>query len=82
MSSTESQMDPAPGQPRYAELAQRLIVERADLFRVTATAQQRRVVEVAAPRAAGAPAGGRRRRGQLTLPLRPRVLDGGDTVSG
>lgn len=80
---------PSTGSPRehpqaepYAELARRLIAERSDLFRVARPRVQPRVVHAPSP-AAGAAAGGRhRRRGQLTLPLRPQVLDGGDRVTG
>jgi hypothetical protein len=60
--------------PRYAELAARLLEEHAELFRVSAPV--RRPEPVAWRRAVP----GRRRAGrspQLSLPLRPRVLDGG-----
>ena len=69
---TAGEPDPAPP---YTELARRLLAEHAELFRVSPLA-------ISPPRAewqaAGArPAGARRRTPQLTLPLRPRVLDGG-----
>ncbi len=63
--------------PRYAELARRLLTEHAELFRLSPLA-------ISPPRAAWRPGRAsrppvaRRRAPQLTLPLRPRVLDGGD----
>ena len=63
--------------PRYAELAQQLLTEHAELFRLSP-------LGISPPRAArrpdraSRPPVARRRTPQLTLPLRPRVLDGGD----
>lgn len=82
MTSPEStQLDQAEAEPRYAELARRLIAERADLFRVAPPRAQPRLVQAPPVGAAVALTGRRRRRGQLALPLRPQLLDGGDRVS-
>ena len=74
-----STVDP-PGEPEasppYAELARRLLSEHAELFRLSPLA-------ITPPRSAWRPERAsrppvvRRRSPQLTLPLRPRVLDGG-----
>lgn len=82
MTSPEpTQPDPRE-EPRYAELARRLIAERADLFRLAPPRPQPRVVHRTPRGARAAMARGSRRRGQLVLPLRPLVLDGGDGVGG
>ena len=74
-----STVDP-PGEPEasppYAELARRLLSEHAELFRLSPLA-------ISPPRSAWRPERAsrpvvRRRNPQLTLPLRPRVLDGGE----
>ena len=59
--------------PPYADRARRLLTEHAELFRVSPLG-----ISPARPeRGPRAPAGRRRTR-QLTLPLRPRVLDSGE----
>ena len=63
--------------PPYAELARRLLNEHAELFRLSP-------LGISPPRPAwrpersSRPPGAARRSPQLTLPLRPRVLDGGE----
>ena len=72
--SKQPQTDAPENLPRYAELAARLLEEHAELFRVTAPVRRPAPV-------AWRPALSVRRRAarspQLSLPLRPRVLDGG-----
>ena len=65
------------GAPPYAELARRLLTERAELFRVSplAISADRPMQR---PERASHPPATRRRSPQLTLPLRPRVLNGGE----
>jgi hypothetical protein len=74
-----SSIDPPGGpeaSPPYAELARRLLTEHGELFRLSPLA-------ISPPRPAWRPEPAsrppvpRRRTPQLTLPLRPRVLDGG-----
>jgi hypothetical protein len=72
-----SELRDTAGQLRYAELAQRLIAERADLFRVAPPRLGARMVQL--PPAPDVRTR-RRRAGQLTLPLRPRVLEGSPGV--
>ena len=64
------------GSPPYAELARRLLNEHAELFRLSplAISPTRSAWQ---PERASRPPVARRRNPQLTLPLRPRVLDGG-----
>lgn len=72
-------VDP-PGEPHAAppnaELARRLLSEHAELFRLSplAISPPRRAWQ---PERASRPQPVRRRNPQLTLPLRPQVLDGG-----
>lgn len=62
--------------PPYAELARRLLSEHAELFRLSPLAISPPLSSWRPERASG-PAVARRRTPQLTLPLRPQVLDGG-----
>ena len=76
-------VDP-PGEPEasppYTELARRLLSEHGELFRLSPLA-------ISPPRAAWRPERASRppvargRTPQLTLPLRPRVIDGGKGVT-
>lgn len=63
--------------PPYAELARRLLTEHAELFRLSPLAISRPAAAWRPEPASRRPAV-RRRNPQLTLPLRPRVLDGGN----
>jgi hypothetical protein len=65
-----------PVQP-YAELARRLLSEHAELFRLS-TLSISPSRPAWRPQGSSRPRAARRRTPQLTLPLRPRVLDGGD----
>lgn len=69
-----------PGEPEaappYAELARRLLTEHAELFRLSPLAISRAGAAWQPEPASRRPAV-RRRNPQLTLPLRPRVIDGG-----
>lgn len=74
-----STIDP-PGEPEaappYAELARRLLTEHAELFRLSPLSISP-ARPAWRPEPASRAAALRRRTPQLTLPLRPRVLDGG-----
>ncbi|MBV8529014.1 MAG: hypothetical protein JOZ75_11920 [Candidatus Dormibacteraeota bacterium] len=68
--------EPEPAPP-YAELARRLLTEHAELFRLSPLAISRPRGPWRPERPSRPPVA-RRRNPQLMLPLRPRVLDGGE----
>jgi hypothetical protein len=70
-----SEASEAEPEPSYAELARRLLAERAELFRITPP--RRAEPESSAPALAPRLRGAVRRGPQLPLPLRPHVINGG-----